>query len=101
MFPDQHKDQLLTTSSGSFLNSLDSVSVTILCSGKHVCESKRGFAKEKGVRDKGQKDLGNANVATHFSDASSPDGACLARACSLWSVSECRSACVRLVVLGS
>ena len=80
ILPDQCIHQLLTTGAGSFLNSLDPVSATILCSGKIMCESLRGFAKEKGVRDKGQKDLGNAKVATLLSDASLSEGVRLARA---------------------
>ena len=46
------------------MNSLDPVSATFLCSDKIICESERGFAKKKGVRDKGQKDFGNAKIAT-------------------------------------
>ena len=55
ILPDQHIHQLLTTDAESFLTSLDPVSATVLCSGKIMCESKGGFVKEKGVRDKGGK----------------------------------------------
>ena len=65
ILPDQHTRQLLTTGAGSFFwNRLDLVSAT-LCSDKMmICESERGFAKRKGVREKGQKDLGNDKIAT-------------------------------------
>ena len=74
ILPNQCIHQLLATGAESFLNSLDLVSVTVLCSGKIVCESKRCFTKKKGVKDKGQKNLGNAKVATVFSDTSLPEG---------------------------
>ena len=46
-----------TTGAESFviLISLDPVSATVLWSGKVMCVSRRGFAREKGVRDKGAK----------------------------------------------
>ena len=51
--------------------------------------------KEKGVRDKGEKDLLDTKGATVFSNASLPEVARLARAGSLWSVlSGYYSACV-------
>ena len=67
-----------------------------------MCGSKRRFVQRiNGSETRGQKDPGDAKVATLFSDASLPEGARLVRASSMWSVPGCRSACVRLVVLGS
>ena len=66
-----------------------------------MCVSDSGFVKKKGVRDKGQKDLGNAKVAILFSDASSSRGAQPACASSLRTVSGCLSADVHMVALES
>ena len=66
ILPDQHTPDPDHRRWIIFSNSLDTVSVPLFCSGKIMCASESDFVEKKGVRDKGQKDLGNAKAVTLF-----------------------------------